>query len=169
LNKIALDKVFIRKKFDTLERNALIMMAIPLPFFALSYLFTTSSTISYQVPDLPLILDTLLLTLVIVMLGVHYFNFRAAIKSARLEGKSLEDKVLRYSQATMKRLWVLFVVILLCAAGLLVYQNPGYTISFAIALVFFSLGKPTPDRIIRLLKLRGEEKEEIEALKIRNR
>ncbi|EOZ97042.1 hypothetical protein A33Q_1960 [Indibacter alkaliphilus LW1] len=169
MNKIALDKVFIRKKFDTLERNALIMMAIPLPFFALSYLFTTSSTISYQVPDLPLILDTLLLTLVIVMLGVHYFNFRAAIKSARLEGKSLEDKVLRYSQATMKRLWVLFVVILLCAAGLLVYQNPGYTISFAIALVFFSLGKPTPDRIIRLLKLRGEEKEEIEALKIRNR
>jgi hypothetical protein len=167
LNKKVLDKDLIRKKYEKLERNALIMMAIPLPFFALSYLYTTSSTISYQAPDLPLILDTILLTLVIVMLGIHYVNFQSSIKSARTEGRDLEDKVMRYTQATMRRLWVLFVVVFLCAGGLLIYENPGYTISFAVALVFFSLGKPTPDRIIRLLRLKGEEKEAIEALKIR--
>lgn len=163
-----MEKDIIRKTYDTLERNALIMMAIPLPFFALSYLYTTSSTISYDGPKLPLFLDTILLTLVILMLALHYVNFQAAIKSARIEGSNLEEKMRRYSSATMRRLWVLFVVVLLCAGGLLVYENPGYSITFAVALVFFSIGKPTPDRIIRLLKLKGEEKDAIEALKIRN-
>lgn len=169
MNKKVLDTDIIRKTYDTLERNALIMMAIPLPFFALAYLFTTSSTISYKAPELPLLLDTALLTLVILMLALHYVNFQAAIKKARIEGADLEDKMMRYAQATMKRLWVLFAVVFLCAGGLLIYQNPGYTISFAVALVFFSLGKPTPDRIIRLLRLKGEEKDAIEALKMRNR
>lgn len=163
-----MDKTYIRKTFDRLERNALIMMAIPLPFFALAYLVTTSSTISYQAPQLPLILDTILLTLVIVMLGLHYINFQKAIKTARNHSASLEEKITRYAQATMSRFWVLFVVVFICAGGLLVYNNPGYTISFAVALVFFSLGKPTPDRIIRLLKLKSDEREMVEELKIRN-
>jgi hypothetical protein len=36
-----------------------------------------------------------------------------------------------------------------------------------VILLFFSLGKPSPDRIVRLLKLKGEEKDKVMELKRR--
>jgi len=55
----------------------------------------------------------------------------------------------------MSRFWKLFAIGFLCAAGLLFYENPGFTI--AATLIYVSLGKPTPDRIVKLLRLKGED------------
>jgi hypothetical protein len=43
--------------------------------------------------------------------------------------------------------------------GLLFSGNPGFVVIFAITLVFFSLGKISPDRMARLMKLKKENRE----------
>jgi hypothetical protein len=44
---------------------------------------------------------------------------------------------------------------LIAALGLFLFGNAGYTIAFAVALLFFSVAKPTPDRIIRVFEIKG--------------
>lgn len=157
----------IRDTYFKLERNVLILIAIPLPFFGFAYLLTNSNTVDLDLPGLPKFLDSFGLGLMIAVLFFHYVDFHAAVKRILKGEFTLEQKVDLYAKATMKRFWALFFSALLGAAGLLFFQNPGFTIALAVNLVFFSLGKPSPDRIVRLLKLKGEEKTEVEGLKFR--
>lgn len=158
---------FIKKTYLDLERNVLILIAIPLPFFAIAYLFNQNGTVSLDVPQLPLFLNTFGLAFVYALLAFHYFIFHNTIKKIITGNYELSEKVNLYAGATMTRFWILFASGILCSLGLLFFEDPGFTIAFAITLVFSSLGKPSPDRIVRLLRLKGEEKEEIERLKIR--
>jgi hypothetical protein len=160
-----LEKKKIRKIYETLERNVLILIAIPIPFFAIIFLSSQNGTIDYEIPELSAFWDYFGLAFVYALLGFHYITFHSAIKKINTGNFELEKKVKMYSKATISRFWVLFVSVFICAAGLLFFENSGYTIAFAVNLVFSSLGKPTPDRIIRLLRLKGEEKKEIEELK----
>lgn len=155
----------LRNIYQTLERNVLILIAIPLPFFAFVFLSSQNGSLHFDLPALPLFLESFGLGIAFAILVVQYFTFQSAIKSILAGDFELEKKVKMYSKATMLRFWVLFVSIFLSAAGLLFFQNSGYTIAFAISLVFMSLGKPTPDRIVRLLRLKGEDRAEIEELK----
>ncbi|RPA68160.1 hypothetical protein EF405_10835 [Cyclobacteriaceae bacterium YHN15] len=160
-----MEKDSIKKSYYTLERNVLILIAIPLPFFAFIFLSTQNGTLDFKLPDLPAFWDSFGLGLAYAFLALHYFAFQSSIKKIRAGNFELEKKMSMYSRATHLRFWALFASILLCAAGLMFFENSGYTIAFAISLVFMSLGKPSPDRIIRLLRLKGAEKELIEELK----
>jgi hypothetical protein len=162
-----LENLEIKKIYDTLERNVLILIAIPIPFFAIAYLNSQNGTLSLDLPGVPAFWDSLGLVFVYVGLAVHYIDFHSSIKKIQKSDWTLEEKVKKYANATLHRFWILFISALVCSAGLLFFDNPGYTIAFAITLVFCSLGKPTPDRIIRLLKLKGDERQEIELLKRR--
>jgi hypothetical protein len=160
-----LEKIRIRKIYVTLERNVLILIAIPIPFFAIIFLSSQNGTIDYDIPEFPVFWDYFGLAFVYALLGLHYITFHSVINKINAGNYELEKKVKMYAKATISRFWVLFVSVFICAAGLLFFENSGYTIAFAITLVFSSLGKPTPDRVIRLLRLKGEEKMEIEELK----
>jgi hypothetical protein len=162
-----LEKSEIRKIYDGLEPNVLILIAIPIPFFAFAYLHAQNGTAAWDFPSVPAFWDSFLLAFVFALLALHYVSFHNGIKKALNVDWSLEEKVRKYAAATIQRFWVLFFSGLICALGLVMFDNAGYTIAFAISLVFSSLGKPTPDRIIRLLRLKGEEREEVEQLKMR--
>ena len=151
----------MKENFRTLERNVLILIAIPLPAFAFAYLYTTSSNMEIEVPSLPGMFNAVLLGFISALLLVSFINFNSGIKKLRNPEMPLVEKLARYSKMTIVRFWQLFASGLLCAVGLLVYQNPGYTVAYAVTLVFISLGKPTPDRMIRLMKLKGEERETV--------
>ena len=56
-------------------------------------------------------------------------------------------------------IWLLFLVGVLSSLGLLFSGNAGFVVVFALTLVFFSLGKPSPDRMARLMKLKKEDRE----------
>jgi hypothetical protein len=167
LNNSVLENKNIKQIYESLERNVLILIAIPIPFFAVTYLNSQNTTITFDLPEVPPFWDSFGLGLVVSILVLHYFNFQVAIKRIQNQRHDLEAKVSLYSQATMLRFYMLFATSLLCAAGLLLFDNAGYTIVFATTLIFFSLGKPSPDRIVRLLKLEGEEKDKI--LELRRR
>jgi len=149
----------IKTRFRLLERNVLILTGLPLPPFAFAYLYTTSRSMEISLPEIPLLFNSIMMGLVVGLLVVQWLQFHRGIKKARVSNTTLDERIQSYKELTMSRFWKLFAIGFICAAGLLFYENPGFTIAYAVTLIYVSLGKPTPDRIAKLLRLKGEEKD----------
>jgi hypothetical protein len=157
----------LKKEFRRLETKVLILIAIPLPVFSIVYLSVSQGS-SFILPTVPAILNPVLLFLVIALLVAQILRFNGRIQGIRNSDRELIQRVGLLGKATMERFWVLFWVGLLASLGLLLYENPGFTIAYAITLVFVSLGKPTPHRIIQQLKLNKEEREKVQQINLRD-
>lgn len=149
----------LKNQFRLLERNVLLLIILPLSCFSFAYLYTTSRTMTIQLPDLPGFLDPLFLSAALALLAWQQIDFQRSIRNIRGSGFDIREKFGLYANATLSRYRVLLVVGFICAAGLLLYENVGFTIAYAITLVLISVGKPSPIRIIRLFHLKGEEKD----------
>lgn len=145
----------------------LIQIAIQLPFFAISYLYTQNGTIDYGGFYFAPFWNSFAFGLGVILLIFQFFQFSAEIKKIIRAGHDLDKKFELYAGAVSFRFWILFLTVLLSAAGLYFFNNPNFTIVFAVTLVFISLGKPSPDRIVSALKLKGEEKDLVIDLKRR--
>ena len=157
----------IRKIYDNLERNVLILIAVPIPFFGFVYLNYENPMFFFEVPELSEFWEYLGLGLVFTFLIAQYVVFQKDIKSIVGSFFELDRKLESYSKAAIKRFGILFVAALIAAGGLFLFGNAGYTVAFAVTLLFFSIAKPSPERIISSLKLKGEEKDLIMSLKRR--
>ena len=151
----------LKKEYRVLERNVLLLIVIPLPFFSYAYLYTTGQSKSISLPNLPEQLNILLLIVAIGGLVLQFIRFNRRLKATRNEGRDFEEKFLTYVSMTMERYWILFGVGFICAVGLLLFENPGFTISYAVCLLVVSLGKPSPERITSSLRLKKEEKDKV--------
>ncbi len=149
----------LKKDFRLLERNVLLLIAIPLSFFAFAYLYSTSDTLSFDLPVLPPVLAYLGLGTVAVLLVMQQVAFESRIQLVKKSDSELHERVKRYAQATFLRYWQLFWVGVISALGLFLYDNPGFTIGYALTLLFVSLGKPTPHRIVTALQLTKGDKD----------
>ncbi|HSI74709.1 MAG TPA: hypothetical protein VK957_02390 [Lunatimonas sp.] len=157
--KTGLDE--LKRKYRVLERNVLLLIVIPLPFFSYAYLYTTGKSRSLSIPDLPELLNYLLLILVFGGLLIQQIRFNRELKSTHRNSLTFEERFLIYVRITVDRYWILLVVGILCSAGLILFENPGFTIAYASCLIVVSLGKPTPDRIVSGLRLKNEEKDKV--------
>lgn len=162
-----MEKDPIRTTYEKLEHNTLILIACSIPFFAVVYLYSQSESINRSSYYLPEITGSILLGFIYVLLAFHYWKFHNAIKNILTNHHPLEAKIVLYKHATIHRFKTLLLSSLLCPLGLLLFENNGFIIAYALTLVFLSLGKPTPDRIVRLLKLKGEEKDRVIKIKTR--
>lgn len=133
-------------------------MLVALPVFGVIYLFYESGKSLMDVPEISELLVWLLSSICGVGLIFQYLRFSKKIKLT-FEKSKLVEKVKIYCQATNDRNLTLFGVSLITSIGLLLSHNPVFTLLFAIVLVFFSLAKPTPDRMARLMKLKKEDRE----------
>jgi hypothetical protein len=149
----------IKNQFRILERNVLILIILPLPFFAFAYLYTTNPTRTIQIPEIPAFFNPFFLSLALALLAFQQIYFQRSIRAIKGSGLEIKEKFNRYAKTVIWRYWLLLVVGFICAAGLLLYQNTGFTIAYAITLVLISVAKPSPVRIIRLFHLKGEEKD----------
>lgn len=111
-----------------------------------------------EVPEISELLVWVLASICAVGLIFQYLLFSQKIKLT-FEKDELLEKVKIYSQATNQRYLILLLTSLISSIGLLLSKNPVFTLLFAIVLVFFSLAKPTPDRLARLMKLKKEDRE----------
>lgn len=150
-----------------MERNVLIMIAIPIPFFGFVYINSESPIFFFEVPQLAEFWEYFGLVMVFTFLIAQFVVFQKESKSIVNSNYELPIKLHSYSKASYRRFGLLLLAALISALGLFLFENPGYTVAFAIALLFFSVAKPSPDRIIRSLKLKGEEKELVNGLKRR--
>ena len=58
----------MKKDFRLLERNVLLLIAIPLPIFSFAYLYVNSGNLEFNLPQLPEVFNFILLGLVSAML-----------------------------------------------------------------------------------------------------
>jgi hypothetical protein len=157
-----LEKDIIRQIYDKLERNLLLLMALPLPVFAVIYLQAGKD--GFEQPTLSIFGANFLLALALFLLGLQYFNFQRHISHIRKQDEPLELRMARYEKAIMSRYWILFAITWISGLGLYLFGNQLFSVIFALVLIAFSLGKAMPRRIVKQLGLKGEEKEKIEAL-----
>lgn len=146
----------IRKIYKTVEVRLLILLGLSLPIFGVVYLYYNSGNLNWDLPEVMPILEMLLAGLGVFLVLAQFLLFRKRISGSG-ELKSLLSKVQVYAAASLQRIHLLAISCLLDAIGLLFFKNPIFVVLFAVTLVFFSLAKPTPDRIIRLMKLSKEE------------
>lgn len=133
-------------------------MILALPVFGTVYLYQSSGRLSWSLPPMPIFVEYALAAISAGMIVFHYFIFHQKIKLS-FQQAALMDKVKIYCAATERRFHWLFTVSIFSSIGLLFTNNPVFTVIFAVALVFFSLGKPSPDRMARLMKLPKDARE----------
>jgi hypothetical protein len=148
----------LRRIYHQTERLTLIILIISLPLFGGVYLYHNSGSVTKDLPALPELVDSFLLTFCPILLVGQDLIFRKKIKLT-LNETELVKKVKIYGKATIHRFLFLFLVSVGSTIGLLFSGNPFYIVIFALALVFFSLAKPSPDRMARLMKLKKEDRE----------
>lgn len=148
----------LKKKYKSLEVVILILMVVSLPLFGMVYLYYNSGNMDWGLPVLPDWIDDLLYGAGIGLLLVQYLLFHKNLKAA-IQLEDLFQKLSSYLKATQVRFLILFLTSLLSTVGLLFFKSPMYVVIFAVTLLFYSLAKPTPDRIKRLLKLSKEDAE----------
>lgn len=148
----------IGKIYKQTERLTVILLILALPAFGMVYVSQTSGSVTWNLPQLPQFLEWLLAGFSFMILAAQYVLFHQKIKLTFGQGE-LVQKVKTYCAATESRFLYLFLVSILATVGLLFSQNPVFTLIFALALVFFSLAKPSPDRMARLMKLKKEDRE----------
>ncbi|EIM78303.1 hypothetical protein A3SI_04092 [Nitritalea halalkaliphila LW7] len=163
-----LENAVLRKRFEATEKVVMALIAVPLVPFIIVYLYVSSDVVEVPVPELSLWLRDALLWGSIGLIAVHYVRFHRAIKPAKERvHMPIEEKMERYADASVQRFVTLFISGLLLTAGLFFFQDPMFTLGFAAVIIFMSLGKPTADRIVRLLRLKGEERKMVEQLRKR--
>ncbi len=146
----------IRVLYKRVEVRLLILLGITLPLFGVVYLYYNSGNLNWNLPALPVFVESLLMGLGTFVLGLQFILFRSKVKASN-NLEELLDKIRNYSEASLNRIHLLTLSCLLDATGLLLFKNPFFVVLFAVTLVFFSLAKPSPDRIIRILKLSKKE------------
>lgn len=153
-----MENLELRKIYQRTERLTLIILIISLPIFGMVYLYHNSGSITKDLPELSGFPNGFLMTFSVTLLVGQYWAFHVNIKKTFAQTELLE-KVKIYAKATTQRFLFLFLVSICSTVGLLFSGNPFFIVLFALALVFFSLAKPSPDRIARLLKLKKEDRE----------
>lgn len=148
----------LRAAYRRTEQQTLICLLLALPLFGMVYLYQQGGNLDKSLPQLPLFAQTILLVASLALLVVHYVLFHRRIKATYVQ-EELSAKILGYLAATKQRHWFLFLIAVASSLGLLFSSNPGFVVVFALSLVFFSLGKPSPDRMMRLLKLKKQDRE----------
>lgn len=148
----------LREAYRRTEQLILLLLLIALPLFGIIYLYEQSGKLGENLPQLSFLGQVMVLGAGGVLLLVHYLLFHRQIKSA-LDQEELSEKIITYLAATKKRFFLLMGVSTASSLGLLFSSNPGFVVLFALTLVFFSLGKPSPDRMMRLLKLKKQDRE----------
>lgn len=147
----------IRKIYRETDRLGMIVLIVALPLFGMIYLYHSSGSIQKDLPQLNGFFGGALLVFSFTILVGQYLVFQQHIKKA-IQQEGLLEKVKIYAKATNQRFLFLFLVSVTSSIGLLFSGNPGYVLSFALCLVFFSLAKPSPDRMVRLMKLKKEDR-----------
>ncbi len=150
--------VELRRIYRGTEQLILIGIALVLPVFGMIYLYYNSGNLDWDLPSLPPLVEEVLLVLGTGMLVGQYIFFHKRLKNTFLT-EELILKLRVYANATKERYFLLFLVSLISSVGLLFFGNAGFVVMFAVALLFFSIAKPSPDRIAKLLKLDKDQKE----------
>ena len=153
-----MDNEEIGRIYRKTERLTLIILLIALPAFGMVYLYHNSGSIPKDLPELSGFPNGFLIAFSVTLLVGQYWAFHSNLKKSFAQSELIE-KVKIYAKATTQRFLFLFLVSICSTIGLFLSGNAFFIIIFAVTLIFFSLAKPSPDRMARLMKLKKEDRE----------
>ena len=151
----------LRKIYESMEQKVLLLIILPLPVFGFVYLYSQRRLFEIELPELSGWWESFFLGVLTILLLYQWYYFRTAVAEILNRGMSLEQRVAAYGQKTLLRFWILFASAILSAVGLLLFDHAIFTVTFAITLVMLSAVKPSPHRVVRILKLKGEERDAV--------
>ena len=149
----------LKEKYRVTERNLLLLILLPLPFFVMVYLNLTKPVRTFNIPEIPEAINPFLVALSLALLMFQQINFRKNIQNLKVTGVSFESKISGYLKATTVRYVIFAIVGFIAAFGLLFFGSVGFVILYAIVLILVSVLKPSSNRIVRIFKLKDAEKE----------
>jgi len=150
----------LKKVYKRSDQMVLIVMIFALPIFGMIYLYHSSGNLDWDLPKFQDWVNQLLVFAGVLLLFAQIFLFQKKIAAINPRSDLL-IKLTQYSTATKQRYLILLGVSLICSLGLLLFQSAIYNLLFALTLLFFSLGKPNPNRINKALKLNEGDIEKI--------
>src|SRR5690554_3746651 len=101
------DYPHLKEKYRVTERNLLLLILLPLPFFAIVYLNLTKPVRTFHIPEIPEIINPFLVALSLALLMFQQINFQKSIQNLKVTEVSFENKILGYLKATSVRYVVL--------------------------------------------------------------
>lgn len=142
--------------------NLIFHAIVGLPLAAFIYLYLEIDKRGRQGvmkdPELSEILIYILPTLAIVTAGLAFLQYRRAIPKVK-EIADFRQKLDAFSQALIQKYALLEFSSIISVVGIYLTADVIYIALYLFMLLFLSLHRPTVYRIVRDLKLKGEEKE----------
>lgn len=150
----------IKEYFYRLYNYNLVMMFLPIAEFVATYYLFLSGTMPLFIVDEDIILILLICLPIIVVVWLTIVHLRCAKKFKQIAeepslGKKLEDY---YPVAQQKVNSMVFTSFLLAFAFLFT-AHAWFSIYFGVVVLWVILQWPSPRRVCRQLKLRGDERE----------
>lgn len=147
---------------NTLNIIFYLMVGVPLIIFCISYINfqEQGGLIPTTTENFQFTLHVLIPALTIISLIYAYVSYKKQLKQKNLK-IPLTDKLLFFYHKSIHKYTFLVIANMLPIAGLFLAGEQVFAALYAIALIAFSLNRPTPHRIIRDLKLNKEEQQKL--------
>lgn len=155
-------------ELEKLTNLFFLMVGVPLVAFAWIYLNlkTINPHDIFMVPAFRPYLHAgiLLLSLAIAVLAVIQYRHRFTglePDTSEQEGvkESLNEKVQIFKEASLKK-YVLFTIsTLIIIGGFYLSSEETYGAAYSILLILYSINRPTPERLVKDMRLKKEERE----------
>lgn len=157
----------VARKFENLNNVFYLMVGLPLLLFAWTYLNLKliSPWVYFEEPLTGTFLHALILVVVIVLPVLAYKRYKKEIATASSASKdvqntvSLREKVNVFISASLRFYYVLTISNILVVIGFYFSAEEFYIFFYSILLILYSINRPTPDRMVKELRFKKEEKE----------
>ncbi|MDH5366024.1 MAG: hypothetical protein OEW67_03500 [Cyclobacteriaceae bacterium] len=148
----------VKQFFDKINLIFHSILALPLLVFGWLFLEAKNGRFSAVETAGMNIINFILPFLILIIIGFSFLVFKKELKKINNE-LPLSKKLESYLKcALMKFAGLEFALVLSVLGYYLTFTNT-FVAMFMIILVFFSLSKPTPYRIVNNLQLKGEERD----------
>ncbi len=150
----------VKEYFYKLNNIGYQAMMVPLIcfiyFYTQSFFYDHTPLISEETSQ-QYLLAGLVLTGLVILTIVQLITYKKAKGISSYVGLGL--KLERLGSVLKTQLIWLAVIALLMPLGLVATGHAAFTVAFGIALAIYFLHWPSPARVVRLLKLKGDERE----------
>ncbi|MBL3655643.1 hypothetical protein [Fulvivirga sediminis] len=138
-----------------------VVLALPLTAFAFLFLEIKNNGRGAVLQG-DTVNDVIQILFPLVTAVIFIFGYRKFKKSSRnIKGDTLPEKLSSYFDVTMKFYIILGITSVILVLGLYLTALPIFILSYVFLLFFMSLQRPTPQKYVKDLPLRKDEREVI--------
>ena len=154
------EKFSFKQYYEQLNTIFSALVAIPLLLFIWLYLEASGSNITPIISGNAYNVVNFISSIgIFILIGYTFYLFRKG--TSQIEANTLQDKLQHYKKLSIKTYVLLNIAGAIAVAGFYLVVSNTFVALYVIVLVLLSLLKPTTHRIVKILKLKGAEKDRV--------